>query len=81
MTGAIASAPLVTLSMGIPAPKYYGMRILSSLLPSMTIQAGIDSAGMSHDQDEIEKYLNDPLVHDFATLATCKSLKRYITNK
>jgi acylglycerol lipase len=63
--------------MGIPAPKYYGMRVLSNILPSMTIQAGIDSAGMSHDQEEIQKYLDDPLVHDFATLATCMSVQCY----
>lgn len=71
VTGAIASAPLVTLSMAIPTPKYYALRAVSVILPSITIQAGIDPAGMSHDQDEIKKYLEDPLVHDFATLATC----------
>ncbi|KAG2212730.1 Alpha/Beta hydrolase protein [Mucor mucedo] len=70
VTGAIASAPLVTLSMAIPMPKYYALRAVSFVLPSITIQAGIDPAGMSHDQDEIKKYLEDPLVHDFATLAT-----------
>ncbi|GAA5803601.1 Alpha/Beta hydrolase protein [Helicostylum pulchrum] len=70
VTGAISSAPLVTLSMAIPAPKYYGLRFVSNFLPSFTIQTGVDAAGISHDQEEVKKYLEDPLVHDFATLAT-----------
>lgn len=74
VTAAIASAPLVTLSMPVPAPKYYGLRIMASITPSVTIHAGIDAAGISHDKEEIQKYLDDPLVHDFATLATCKYL-------
>lgn len=73
VNGAIASAPLVTLSMQIPAIKYYAIRAIAAVVPSMTIQAGVDSAGMSHDQEEIQKYLDDPLVHDFATLSTLRS--------
>lgn len=59
--------------MAIPAPKYYGLRFMSSFLPSFTIQAGVDSAGISHDQDEIQNYIEDPLVHDFVTLSTCNT--------
>ncbi|KAK4514104.1 phosphoglycerate kinase [Mucor velutinosus] len=73
LTGAIASAPLVTLSMKIPMIKYYTIRALAAIVPSMTIQAGVDPAGVSHDQEEVQKYLDDPLVHDFATLATLRS--------
>jgi acylglycerol lipase len=64
--------------MEISTPKYYAIRALCAILPSITIQAGIDSAGMSHDKEEIQKYLDDPLVHDFATIATCKYLFIYI---
>ena len=74
LTGAIASAPLVTLSMAIPTPKYYAIRGIAAIVPSLTIRAGVDPAGMSHDQEEIKKYLEDPLVHDYATLATCKMI-------
>lgn len=73
LTGAIASAPLVTLSMQIPTVKYYTIRALAAIVPSMTIQAGVDSAGVSHDKEEVQKYLDDPLIHDFATLATLRS--------
>lgn len=58
--------------MPISTPKYYSIRALAALIPSMTIRAGIDAAGISHDKEEIQRYLEDPLVHDYATLATCK---------
>lgn len=58
--------------MPIPAPKYYVLRGVATILPSITIQAGVDAKGISHDEDEIKKYLDDPLVHDFATLSTCE---------
>jgi acylglycerol lipase len=71
--GSIASSPLVTLSMPIPAPKYYGLRMISNLLPNFTIQAGVDPNGISHDPEEVNKFRQDPLVHDYATLNTCKN--------
>ncbi|KAI8982210.1 Alpha/Beta hydrolase protein [Mycotypha africana] len=72
LRGAIASAPLVTLSMPVPAIKYYPLQFLAKFLPSITIKAGVDPAGISHDEEEIQKYKDDPLVHDYATLATLK---------
>jgi acylglycerol lipase len=75
LTAVIASAPLVTLSMPIPAIKYYPLKGLSKVLPSFTIRAGLDPSGISHDKEEVEIYKNDPLVHDFATLATGKTNK------
>lgn len=59
--------------MPIPALKYYGLRFASNILPSVTIKAGIDEKGISHDEEEIRIYQADPLVHDYATLATCKA--------
>jgi acylglycerol lipase len=72
LTGAIASAPLVTLSMKIPAIKYYPMRLFSNVMPSFTVHAGLSAEGMSHDQDAIKDYLEDPLVQDYATIGTSK---------
>lgn len=58
--------------MPVPLPKYYGLRFMANIVPSITIKAGIDEKGMSHDQEEIKIYQADPLVHDYATLSTCK---------
>ncbi|KAI8382477.1 Alpha/Beta hydrolase protein [Blakeslea trispora] len=73
LTGAIASAPLVTLSMPIPPLRYYSLRAMSTVVPSVTIHAKVDPKGISRDQDEVNAYINDPLVHDFATLSTLRS--------
>ncbi|KAI7898951.1 Alpha/Beta hydrolase protein [Cokeromyces recurvatus] len=73
LSGAIASSPLITLSMPISSVKYYTLRTLSNIVPSVTIRAGVDPAGISHDKEEVEKYKKDPLVHDYATLATLRS--------
>lgn len=74
MTGAIAASPLIELSMPISALKYYGLRMVSNLLPHFVIKADLDASGMSHDQDEVKKFKEDPLVHDYATLSTCKTM-------
>ncbi|RCH88993.1 hypothetical protein CU098_000933 [Rhizopus stolonifer] len=74
ITGSIACSPLVTLSMPIPALKYYGLRMVSNVLPNFTIQAGVDPNGISHDPEEIIKFKEDPLIHDFATLNTLKGM-------
>lgn len=70
VTGAIASAPLVTLSMPISPFRYYPLLIASKLVPSFVIQVGIDPKSISHDENEIEEYKRDPLIHDYATLGT-----------
>ncbi|KAF7730810.1 hypothetical protein EC973_001328 [Apophysomyces ossiformis] len=70
--GAISSAPLVTLTLPISPFRYYPLLIASRILPSWVIQAGLDPKAISHDEEEINKYVNDPLVHDYATLATIR---------
>ncbi|KAI7880655.1 alpha/beta-hydrolase [Lichtheimia hyalospora FSU 10163] len=73
VTGAIASAPLVRLSMPISPFRYYPLMCASKIIPSFTIQAGLHPDAMSHDADEVKKLIEDPLVHDYATLGTVRS--------
>lgn len=70
VTGIIAASPLVTLSMPISPFRYYPLQVAARIVPSFVIQAGLDFNAMSHDPDVAEKLENDPLVHDYATLAT-----------
>ncbi|KAI8387967.1 Alpha/Beta hydrolase protein [Radiomyces spectabilis] len=70
--GAIASAPLVTLTHPLPAIKYYPLLFISNFLPNFVISAGLDPKGISHDEQQVEAFKNDPLVHDYATLATIR---------
>lgn len=46
---------------------------LGSLLPAITLPSGLDTAILSHDPDVVKKYVNDPLVHDKASLGFGKS--------
>ncbi|CAO3615385.1 unnamed protein product [Cunninghamella echinulata] len=70
LTGVISSAPLVTLTTPVPAFKYYPLKALSRVLPNFTIQAGLDPAGISHDQEQVDIYKKDPLIHDYTTIST-----------
>ncbi|KAG2219437.1 hypothetical protein INT45_002322 [Circinella minor] len=70
LTGAISSAPLVTLSMPVSPFRYYPLIMASKVLPSFVIQVGMDASAVSHDEKEIEEYNSDPLIHDYATLGT-----------
>ncbi|KAG0170473.1 hypothetical protein DFQ28_001730 [Apophysomyces sp. BC1034] len=73
--GAIASAPLITLTLPISPLRYYPLMLVSRILPSWVIQAGLDPKGISHDEQEVQKYVDDPLIHDYATLSTSKLLR------
>ncbi|KAI9315138.1 Alpha/Beta hydrolase protein [Dichotomocladium elegans] len=67
---AIASAPLVTLSMPVSPFRYYPLMIASKIIPSFVIQIGLNPAGISTDPAEVEIYKADPLIHDYSTLAS-----------
>ncbi|ORX43193.1 alpha/beta-hydrolase [Hesseltinella vesiculosa] len=74
ITGAIASAPLVRLQTPVPALKYYPLKMASYVLPSMTTRSPLDASFMSHDPEEVQKYISDPLVNDFISLGTARSI-------
>jgi alpha-beta hydrolase superfamily lysophospholipase len=48
-------------------------KILGSALPAMTIPSGLEVAGISRDPDVVQKYINDPLVHDKASMGLGKA--------
>lgn len=75
VTGIIAASPLVTLSMPISPLRYYPLQVAARIVPSFVIQAGLDFNAMSHDPKVAEELESDPLVHDYATLATGKNNK------
>jgi acylglycerol lipase len=47
--------------------------MLGSLLPAVTIPSGLDATTISRDADIVKKYVNDPLVHDKASLGFGRS--------
>ncbi|KAI8343687.1 Alpha/Beta hydrolase protein [Chlamydoabsidia padenii] len=80
VAGAIASAPLVTLTTPIPAIKYHSLKMVSYVLPSFGIRGDMNPDFMSHDKEAVEQYKSDPLVHDFTTIATARGFLEAGTN-
>jgi lysophospholipase len=61
--GAILSAPALGLRMQVPRWKRAAAWVLSRTIPRLALDNGIAAADLSHDEDVIEAYLRDPLVH------------------
>jgi alpha-beta hydrolase superfamily lysophospholipase len=73
LTGSIASAPLVQVTNPPPAPVFFALRYVASVIvPNLHYGVGLDPSGISRDPVEVEDYKADPLVKDTATLATRK---------
>ena len=64
LSGIIASSPGLKIKMDFEKEiKKFAAQILSSIMPSTTLDANIDLQFLSHDQSVIEAYKKDPLVH------------------
>lgn len=59
----VASSPYLRLSFQPPAWKMAAGRVLMHLIPSITMESGMDPSGISRIPEEVRKYMNDPLVH------------------
>jgi len=61
--GLIISSP----ALGLPKPpslvSVFVGRIFSTLWPTLSLPNGLDASKISHDEETVQAYLNDPLVH------------------
>lgn len=64
LKGVIATSPLLNLAFQPPKWKLLAGRILGKIMPSITLPSELDATAISRDTSEVEKYINDPLVHD-----------------
>jgi len=62
--GLIASSPYLRLAFQPPAWKWHLGKLLGHLAPSITVPSGLDPEGISQDEQEVQAYLADPLIHD-----------------
>jgi alpha-beta hydrolase superfamily lysophospholipase len=62
--GVIVSSPSLGLPEDLPAVKAFIGRIMSSLWPTLTLANGLDPSKLSHDEEVVRAYIEDPLVHD-----------------
>ena len=62
--GLIVSSPALGVAVPVPAIKKAGARILSRFLPRLGIKNELDPQKISHDPEIVQRYLDDPLVHN-----------------
>lgn len=74
VAGHVATAPLLDTKLREQTAKVVLANLLGSALPSFTLPAGTDASMISRDEAEVEKYRDDPLVHDQASFAFGKQM-------
>lgn len=62
--GAIVTSPWLRLSFEPPRIKVVMANVTRYIMPWLIQPSGLNVSHISHDQDVVEKYKNDPLVHD-----------------
>jgi len=62
--GVIASSPCLGMVIEIPAVKKILGSVMSYVWPGMTMGSELDATKISHDENVVSTYKNDPLVHD-----------------
>jgi alpha-beta hydrolase superfamily lysophospholipase len=62
--GVIATGAWLKLAYQPPAHKLILGRLMNAIVPSFSQHTKLDARGLSHDQEVISYYENDPLVHD-----------------
>lgn len=76
VSGAILSAPALDLPEPQPWWRDRATRLLSPLMPTVSVANGIDPADLSRDPIEVEAYRTDPLVHDRITIRLFREMRR-----
>ena len=62
--GVIASSPALGITVKVPALKGFFGKVMSSIWPGLSLRNEIDVSKLSHDEDAVRAYVEDPLVHD-----------------
>ena len=63
LAAVVASSPALRVNAPVPAVKAALGKVLSRLLPSLTMDNGLDPEHLSHDPRVVREYVDDPLVH------------------
>lgn len=64
ITGVILTSPFLRLAFQPPKWKMIMGQLFQRLAPSITLPSGLDPNAISRVNVEVEKYKNDPLIHD-----------------
>lgn len=73
LKGVIATGPALRSSLQEQKAKVALVRMLGSLLPTVTVPSGLDAATVSRDLAVVDAYKNDPLIHYSSSLGFGKA--------
>lgn len=62
--GMIVTSPLLQTAFEPPKTKLFAARILSRIMPALTLKSELETEALSRDQAIVDAYKNDPYVHD-----------------
>lgn len=68
LAGVVASGPALVQGAPRQPMRELAARVLSVIAPRVSIELGLDPAGISSDEAEVRAYLSDPLVHGRASM-------------
>ncbi len=71
--GVVATGAALRSALQEQKAKIAMAKVLGSLIPATIIPSGLDAQSISQDKAVVEKYVNDPLVHDKTSLGLGKA--------
>jgi acylglycerol lipase len=78
LAGVIASSPGLRTALEKQKGKIALARLLAIFAPSMTLPSGLDTRSLSRDVKVVRDYVQDPLVHDRASLSFANTMLKAI---
>ncbi|MBW2599814.1 MAG: lysophospholipase [Deltaproteobacteria bacterium] len=62
--GVIISSPVLGVTVDVPVVKAFAGKIMSTLWPTLSLSNELDASKISHDEEVVRAYIDDPLVHN-----------------
>ncbi len=72
--GAVISAPGLRSSLQEQKMKVFLSKMGGLLLPAVQLKSGLDPTTLSHDENVVKAYIDDPLVHDDISFGLARSM-------
>ncbi|HTX92117.1 MAG TPA: lysophospholipase [Anaerolineales bacterium] len=72
LAGAVVTSPGLRTALEDQKAKVMLAKILGSILPAAVLPSGLDANMISHDQGVVDRYKQDPLVHDKVSFGMAK---------
>lgn len=73
LKGVMVTGPALRAALQEQKAKIAIVRLLGSLLSTVTVSSGLDPVTISRDPEVVQKYINDPLVHSSTSLGFGKA--------